>query len=96
MQFAVLWAILLAVAAVSFAVQNTDLVAVSFFKWTFQGSLALILLVTFLCGFLASLLFSIPSFLKYRLQISAERHRAKQLESQIPPKQNPPTSKKEA
>ena len=62
--------IILGATAVIFALQNTAIITVSFFTLQFQGSLALILIMTVLVGVLISLLFVLPdtiaSHFRYR------------------------------
>lgn len=86
MQAFMVLSLAIAIGAVVFALQNPGPVTVSFFRWSFDGSLALILLATFAAGFLTSLVLSIPTILRYRLQLSAERRKSKALDPQ-PPKQ---------
>ncbi len=53
--FLLITAIIIAVLAVVFALQNAALVSVSFLFWSFEASLALVLLLTFLVGAVASM-----------------------------------------
>ena len=52
MQIFIVLALLIAIVAVVFAVQNTAMITVSFLVWSFEGSLALVLLATLLVGVL--------------------------------------------
>lgn len=70
-------AAIIAVAAIIFAVQNSSVITVGIFLWEFEGSLALILLLTFLFGLLAGVLFLLPSFLKKSWHL---RKQSKQLQ----------------
>ncbi len=56
--------IILGAVAVVFALQNTDIITVSFFAYQFEGSLAFILILTVLMGVLASLLIVLPDSIK--------------------------------
>ena len=56
--------IILGSAAVFFALQNTAIITVSFFNLQFEGSLALILMMTVLVGVIISLLFVLPESIK--------------------------------
>lgn len=56
----ILIALSVAILAVIFAVQNSQQVAVNFFGLAFEGSLALILLLTFTVGLLGGLVFILP------------------------------------
>ncbi|MDQ3076341.1 MAG: LapA family protein [bacterium] len=62
--------ILLGVVAVFFALQNVEIITVSFFSWQLTGSLALILSVAIFSGVLITLLILLPesitSYFKYR------------------------------
>ncbi len=56
-----IFGILLGGAAVVFALQNLAPVMVSFLGWNFEGSVALIVLISMLAGVIISLLFSLSS-----------------------------------
>lgn len=64
MMFFLILALLLALVTVIFIFQNTNLVIVSFLTWQFEGSLALLLLLTFIFGIIISLLVVIPLFFR--------------------------------
>ena len=91
--------IILGAAAVIFALQNTAIITVSFFTYHFQGSLALVLIMTVLVGVVVSLLIVLPdsikSHFKYRsLQKSyakLEEDLRKQKELTVFAKQTPAT-----
>jgi putative membrane protein len=51
----------LGAAAVLFALQNTEVVALTFMGWQFESSLALLVLVSLAVGMLISILASLPS-----------------------------------
>lgn len=53
-------ALLLALVIVAFIFQNTNPVIVHFLVWQFEGSLALLLLLTFIFGIIISLSVAIP------------------------------------
>lgn len=71
---------LIAVLAVLFAVQNTAIVTVSFIVWSFQGSLALILLLALFAGVLICLLLLMPSLIKNRWALRQQKKRIATLE----------------
>lgn len=56
--------------AVIFALQNIEVITVSFFSWQFSGSLSVILSVAVMAGVLATLLIVLPesisNYFKYR------------------------------
>jgi len=83
MQVFLLVALLVAALAVLFAVQNTEIVTVDFLFWSFQGSLALILLVALAAGAIASSLASIPSLFRSHRFGGAQRRRVEELEAEV-------------
>ncbi len=69
-------ALVVAIIAVIFALQNTTLVTISFFIWVIKdASLSLVLLVTVTIGVLIGLLVIAPSLIKNSLYISSQRKR---------------------
>ena len=64
MTFLLLLGIAFGVASVMFALQNVSIVTVSFFAWQFEGSLALVLLLSLAMGVLISLLLVLPETAK--------------------------------
>lgn len=76
-------ALLIAVLAVVFALQNSMLVTVSFFSWTVTGSLSLVLLATLAIGVLIGLLVLVPSLLKKTIKSSSQRKRIDALEHEV-------------
>lgn len=77
-------AIIIAVAAVVFAIQNSDPVTVKLFFWDFTDiSMALVLLITLIIGILSGLLFLTPGVYKRNQTISAQKNRILELEKQI-------------
>lgn len=74
-------ALLFAVLAIIFAVQNAAPVTVTFLLWQFQGSLALILLLTFVLGVVVAMLAALPGMVRRSSEIAgykkklAEMHR---------------------
>lgn len=83
MQLFLIIGFIIAVIAVIFAVQNAFPVTVTFFIWKFEGSLALVLLLTFLFGFLTSLLTSSPAAIKRRLTISNLRKELEKIKREL-------------
>lgn len=73
MQIFIILALLISIVAVVFALQNTAVVTVSFLLWSFEGSLALVLLGTLLVGVLISLLASTPGLVRGKWNTSRER-----------------------
>jgi len=65
---------------VLFAVQNSAVITVTFITWTFEGSLAFILALTFAIGALAGIFISIPTLWRKARQTKAQRKRIQELE----------------
>jgi len=80
MQVQLIVAIIVAILAVVFALQNAVPITVSFLTWKFESSLALVLLITIALGVIMSLLVSVPSMIKTRKMISGQKKRIKELE----------------
>lgn len=57
--------LIIAILAVVFALQNADIIAVAFLNSSFEGSLALILLVTFAVGVITGMFLLLPYVFKY-------------------------------
>lgn len=73
MQLFLIAALVIAILTVVFALQNPIPVLVTFMFWKFEGSLALVLMLTFALGALVSLMVSIPAMLKRRSAISNQK-----------------------
>ncbi len=82
MQIFLILAVLLAIIAVIFAVQNVTVVSISFFVWSIQVSLAVALLVALGAGVLITLLLSIPGKIKDSLNSSASKKKYASLEAE--------------
>ena len=80
MQLIVILGIVVAIGGVSFALQNTVPVTVTFLVWRFDSSLAMVLLISLAVGALIVALVSTPATLK--AQWSASRLR-KQLDAAL-------------
>ena len=76
MKIGAVLSIIVAVLAVVFAVENAKPVEVSFLKWSFTGSLALVMILTFIAGVLAAFLASVPGLIRTRLELSRLRKAA--------------------
>jgi len=72
MQLSLIFAILFAILAVLFSLQNITPVTVSLATWQFEGSLALVLLIAVAFGALIAALLTTPAML--RAQWSKGRH----------------------
>ncbi len=78
-----IFALLIAVVAVIFALQNTITVTISFLAWEVTGSLSLVLLVTLAIGAVIGLLVLAPSTIKNTLAASGHRKRIGSLEKEL-------------
>ncbi|GAB4116034.1 MAG: hypothetical protein Kow00103_11360 [Candidatus Caldatribacteriota bacterium] len=83
MQLQLIIAIVVAILAVVFALQNAIPITVSFIIWNFKSSLALVLLITLALGILMSLLVSIPSMIKRKRIISNQKKKIQELEKNL-------------
>jgi putative membrane protein len=81
MQIFLFFALFISVLAVIFAIQNNAPTTVSFAIWTFNGSLALVLLVAVAAGSLISFFVSLPSNLKARWTIRQLHKKLTELEN---------------
>ncbi len=76
-------ALIIAVIAVIFALQNTAAVSVSFFVWQFNQSLALVLLLAAFVGVIIGLLTILPGSIRARWQLAARNKKIASLEKEI-------------
>ncbi len=83
MQFFLILALLISVALVLFAVQNSTVVTLSFLGFNFEGSLAFILIIVFASGFLSGILMSLPSLMRKGAALREQKRKVKQLEEDI-------------
>jgi putative membrane protein len=79
----ILIALIIAIIAVIFALQNAITITVSFFFWQFDGSLALILLLTLALGFLISFFATLPALIRRSWTIAGQKRRINTLEKQL-------------
>lgn len=83
MQIFLVLALIVAIVAVIFALQNPATVTVSLLFWQFDGSLALVLLVSLTAGVLISLLVSVPAVIRRSRGAPADRRTIETLRSQL-------------
>ncbi|MHB0989323.1 MAG: LapA family protein [Bellilinea sp.] len=76
-------ALVIAIIAVIFALQNTAAVTVSFFFWQFHESLALVLLLTVILGVLIGILTILPGSIRSKWRISSQRKKVDILEKAL-------------
>ena len=78
-----IFALVISVIAVIFALQNTMVVTISFLAWEITGSLSLVLLVTLAIGAVIGLLVLAPSAIKNSIAASSHRKRVGSLEKEL-------------
>jgi len=65
---------------VAFSLQNDQTVSITFFKWTFEGSLVLVLLTTLCLGIVIHILVSMPARIRKSQKIAELNKRVMELE----------------
>lgn len=83
MQLILIIGIIIAIGAVIFALQNNTPVVVALALWSFEGSLALVLLVSLGLGALIAGLLSSPSVIRGQWTARRLRNRVAELERQL-------------
>ena len=83
MRIFLLFALLIALVAVIFALQNTQVVSINFLAWTFQSSIALEMIITLIAGVLVGFLAMLPSSIRSQLQISNRKKEKTGLEASL-------------
>ena len=81
--FVLIIVLLFAVMAVIFAVQNVEVVPISFLFWQTEGSLALVLLLALVTGVVIGLLVTLPTRIKFSRESSRRKKEAAGLEGTI-------------
>lgn len=69
--------------SVVFVAQNTTPISVTFLSWQIEGSLAIILTITFVGGVLMTALFSIPGLISDWIESARLRRRIRSLEDEL-------------
>jgi uncharacterized integral membrane protein len=83
MLFALILALILAILAVFFALENTMVVTVSFFGYAIDGTLALFILIALAIGVLVGVLVMIPGRIKSGISNARNRKKISTLESNL-------------
>lgn len=83
MQFVLIFALIVSIGAVVFALQNPNIVALHFFNWDFEQPLALLLLIAMAIGALIISILTIPGWIKSRQQRSKHRKEVAELEDNL-------------
>ena len=71
------------IVIVAFALQNGRIVNVSFFDWSIEASLVLVIMVSALMGFITALFFELFVQLKLRYKLFKQGRQLKQLEEEV-------------
>ncbi|MEN2984435.1 MAG: LapA family protein [Dictyoglomaceae bacterium] len=71
------------IIALIFSMQNNTSITIYFGPWQFQGSIALILLISFSLGILLSMISVIPTLIKNKFTISKQQKKIEELERKI-------------
>lgn len=90
-----IFAILVAIVAAMFALENTTAVTVTFLSFRFEGSLAVVLMVVFGMGILTASAVLLPGFLRTKWQelgLRKKLHRAGILPDKDPDEPSPEPS----
>ncbi|MCR4275776.1 MAG: LapA family protein [Candidatus Parcubacteria bacterium] len=76
MIFSLIFGVILGALSVIFILENTSIVTITFLSWQFDGSLALILMLTLISGIFITLLLLLPSYIRDTFYLSAlEKHK---------------------
>lgn len=89
LRFNLILALVLAIVAVVFALQNTQLMTVNLVVYETQGSTALILILTFGLGVLVGLISTLPSRLRARRRLRELEQRQGEMEASASSKTTP-------
>ena len=71
------------IVIVIFALQNGRIVNISFFDWSIEASLVLVIMVSALMGFITALFFELFVQLKLRYKLFKQGRQLKQLEEEV-------------
>lgn len=83
MQIFLVLALIIALIAVVFTIQNTALVTVTFLVWDFNHSLAFVVLLAILAGVLISQFVAMPGRFKRKLEITNQTKKIKDMETEL-------------
>ena len=80
MPFSLIATLVIVFLTVAFSLQNDQTVSINFFKWTFEGSLVLVLLTTLCVGIVIHILASMPARMRKSQEIAELNKRVTELE----------------
>ena len=81
MPFSLIATLIIVFLTVAFSLQNDQPVSINFFKWTFEGSLVLVLLTTLCVGIVIHILASMPARMRKSQEIAELNKRVTELEA---------------
>ena len=87
-------ALVFAIVAVIFALQNPMIVMVSLFGYSLEGSLALFILVSVILGVIIGVLVMLPGTVRHRFELRNHRRRIGDLEKSLDDQKGQSTSAK--
>ena len=76
-------AILIALLAVVFALQNSQIVMVNLFFWDFSSSMALMMLITLVIGIVSGMLTMFPTIYRKNSAVKSHNKKIMELEKQL-------------
>jgi putative membrane protein len=77
-------ALIVAVLAVAFAIQNPTVIPITFLIWDVEGPVTLVLLVAYLAGLITMLLILLPGIIRRSRKISVLNKKIKELAKTLP------------
>ena len=80
MPFPLIATLIIVFLTVAFSLQNDQTVSIQFFRWTFEGSLVLVLLTTLCLGIVIHILASMPARIRKSQEIAELNKRVMELE----------------
>ena len=83
MIFSLILALVIAIVAVLFALENPTMVTISFFGYAVEGSVALFILISMGIGLLLGLLFMLPGRIRSSLSNARNRKKIGSLEASL-------------
>lgn len=83
MQIFLVLALIIALIAVVFTIQNTALVTVTFLVWDLNHSLAFVVLLAILAGVLISQFVAMPGRFKRKMEITTQSKKIKDMETDL-------------
>ena len=79
----IIFAILIALLAIIFALQNAQTVMVKLYLWDVNGSMALMMLITLLIGIISGMLILVPNIYRKNSTIKAHGKKIVELEKHL-------------